>query len=954
MTLSHVLLLSIDGMHEVDLQRFIAGNPGSALGKLSQNGIQYESAYVNRLDGTPTNPSDSFPGLLALVTGGSSRTHGGWYDDSYARDLFTDSTCTTQGTAVAYDETIELDNTGLWGNGKIAGPTHSVAAVRANLNPNLLPWRKTQAGCTAVFAHDFIRTNTLFEVAHEAGMHTAWSDKHLAYEMVSGPSGSGVDDFFAPEINSLATNLPMPAGVTPGPTDDFTTNYKFTKVYDDYKVQAILNQIDGKWSDDGAPDATGNPGVPAIFGMNFQAVSVAQKDARPTDHGGYLDAQGTPNSDTADALSHTDASIGKLVAELDAQGLLASTLIIVTAKHGQSPIDHSLVVRRDADAMASIVNAAAPVVGHIEDDVALYWLKDPTTAAAGAAALWAASGGANDPALEAVYTSANPGFLSMFGDPASDPHTPDLVLKLKDGAIYSLSTTKWAEHGGFADDDAHVALLVANPALAPQTVAAEVKTQQVAPTILQALCLDPTLLIAVQKEGTPALPNLAFSCPPAWQPMRFTADTAPTPVTVQDGPWTLTQLAASGEMPPLGQSLVHKSFGYCNPFGPMGVRQSNPGVANMAPFYFPMVIGSGLNLQGFFDWRPKDINEGIIAAQSSDGGRTWIFQQDAYYLTEACPTDDTQTNPNSEQDDNGFGHPYIVDTGGVSRLYVLDRSDASVDNLGLIVTPLQASRQELEDITDLPLSPAPKDAPLGGAGLTRTVGLQNPDGILGVVPGVSPTTVLYVQKQVGAATSLPAAEQCPTQPYAPYGAAKPKAPNTDVVTIRLATTTDGVNFKDLGAVNGLNAPTTVSYLGTRWIAPSGTLLVLDATHYGLFFSGGNCMDADSDSFHYIGYAESTDLMNWTIINGINNPIASLPPEVLSINGVQTLIPSEQPVVGPAQPWYLGRVYSPSVTRLDSTHVTMTFAGYEVQSPTDDLLHYRQIGHVVLNASRPLL
>ncbi len=294
-----------------------------------------------------------------------------------------------------------------------------------------------------------------------------------------------------------------------------------------------------------------------------------------------------------------------------------------------------------------------------------------------------------------------------------------------------------------------------------------------------------------------------------------------------------------------------------------------------------------------------------------------------------------------------------MDAGGVSRLYALDRSDASIDSLGLIVTPLQASRTELTDISEKPLSPAPKDAPAGGAGLTRTVGLQNPDGILAVVPGASPTTILYIAKQVGGAAMLPAAAQCPDQPYAPYGAAKPKKANTDLVTPRLATTTDGVHFQDLGPIKGLNDSTTVSFLGTRWIAPGGTLLKLDATHYGLFFSGGNCMDADSDSFHYIGYAESTDLMNWTVVNGINNPIASLPPEVLPVNGVQTLIPAQQPVVGPAQPWYLGRVYSPSVTRLDDTHLTMTFAGYEVQSPSDDLLHYRQIGHVVLTASRPL-
>lgn len=32
--------------------------------------------------------TDSFPGVLALLTGGSSKSHGVYYDDSYSRDLW--------------------------------------------------------------------------------------------------------------------------------------------------------------------------------------------------------------------------------------------------------------------------------------------------------------------------------------------------------------------------------------------------------------------------------------------------------------------------------------------------------------------------------------------------------------------------------------------------------------------------------------------------------------------------------------------------------------------------------------------------------------------------------------------------------------------------------------------------------------------------------------------------
>jgi hypothetical protein len=500
----HVLLLSIDGMHERDLSRFIAEHPGSALAALAGHGLQYTNAWVNRLDGSATNPSDSFPGLLALTTGGSSRTHGGWYDVSHARDLYAPaSACAgAAGTDVAYDESIDVDNSFLWGSSEDT-PTHQSSVVRTRLNTSLLPMAKHHHSCTPVYPHQFIRTNTIFEVAREAGLHTAWSDKHLAYELVNGPSGEGVDDFFAPEINSDPSKSLIPSAPA---GSSFTDKWNWTEVYDDYKVQAILNEIDGRWSDDGlagAADTGGaKPGTPAIFGMNFQALSVAQKSSKAD--GGYSDADATPNAQVADALAHTDASIGKMVAALEARHLLHKTLIIVTAKHGQSPIDKKLYSPVDGDAVAALVDAAAPVAGHIEDDVALYWLKAGDTAAAARAALL----GSPMARVDQVFTTADPEFVAMFGDPARDPHTPDVVVQPIKGTIYSLSKKKDAEHGGFADDDAHVALLVSNPKLRGGTVDAPVRTKQVAPTILDVLDIPPCALDAVRAEGTEVLPAI--------------------------------------------------------------------------------------------------------------------------------------------------------------------------------------------------------------------------------------------------------------------------------------------------------------------------------------------------------------------------------------------------------------------------------------------------------------
>jgi predicted AlkP superfamily pyrophosphatase or phosphodiesterase len=503
----HVLLLSIDGLHEVDLARFIAAHPGSALAQLAHHGVQYTNAWVNRLDGTPTNPSDSFPGLLALATGGSSRTHGGWYDVSYARDLWPTDACDgASGTAVTYDETIERDNAFLWGSAD-GTPTHDSAVVRSRLDVKLLPYAQHGKSCAPVYPHQFIRVNTIFEVARMHGLHTAWSDKHLAYELVNGPSGAGVADFFAPEINSDPSNSLIP---TAPKGSAFTDVWSWTEVYDDYKVQAILNQIAGKWSDDGLAGATDTagpaPGTPAIFGMNFQALSVAQKSSKAD--GGYADGAATPNAQIADALAHTDASIGKMVDALAARHLLRSTLIIVTAKHGQSPIDKKLYQPVDGDAVASLVDHAAPVAGHIEDDVALYWLVDGKTAPAAVAALSAPPAGGVDPRVAQLFSSSDASFVKMFGDPTRDPHTPDVIVQPVKGTIYSLSKKKDAEHGGFADDDAHVGLLVSNPALCGETNDTPVRTKQVAPTILRALDIDPRWLDAVRAEGTRALPDL--------------------------------------------------------------------------------------------------------------------------------------------------------------------------------------------------------------------------------------------------------------------------------------------------------------------------------------------------------------------------------------------------------------------------------------------------------------
>jgi hypothetical protein len=241
----------------------------------------------------------------------------------------------------------------------------------------------------------------------------------------------------------------------------------------------------------------------------------------------------------------------------------------------------------------------------------------------------------------------------------------------------------------------------------------------------------------------------------------------------------------------------------------------------------------------------------------------------------------------------------------------------------------------------------------------QTVGLLNPDGIMAVFPTAldaavgSAVTVMYVQKILSGdntgSTALPTAQQCAKAPFS-------GKTNHDISNVRLATTTDGINFTDLGIVNGLNDPTTVDYNKTRWVSPRATLLDIngDGSRWGMLFSGGNCLDGDSDAFHFIGYAESTDKKNWTVYRDINAPIASIN-KITTTNqaGGGTVTIPAQPGLVTTQSWFAQRLYAPTATQIDSTHLSMTFAGYGVQTPANNLLNYRQIGNVVLTVSKAL-
>ncbi len=181
-----VLLISVDGMHAVDLSSYIATHHDSALAALRQHGVVYPSRPRR------SAPSDSFPGLLAQLTGGTSKSHGVFYDVSYDRDAVrAGSNCAgSPGTQTTFDESIDLDAKVLNAGGTLGQPL-------TQIDPAKLPLRLVNGKCRPVYPHDFIKTNTIFEVIRAAGGRTAWADKHPAYDIVNGPSGQGRRSIFS-------------------------------------------------------------------------------------------------------------------------------------------------------------------------------------------------------------------------------------------------------------------------------------------------------------------------------------------------------------------------------------------------------------------------------------------------------------------------------------------------------------------------------------------------------------------------------------------------------------------------------------------------------------------------------------------------------------------------------------------------------------------------------------
>ena len=138
--------------------------------------------------------------------------------------------------------------------------------------------------------------------------------------------------------------------------------------------------------------------------MNFQTVSTAEKLKRspsvlmgpnaqgdytegPALPGGYMTVNGqqVPGPLLQSALDYVNDALQRMANTIQADGETNSTAIILTAKHGQSPLNNSQLQRVNDGPIIAAVNAAwaaqhpgnpTLIVQEADDDGLLWWLSD--------------------------------------------------------------------------------------------------------------------------------------------------------------------------------------------------------------------------------------------------------------------------------------------------------------------------------------------------------------------------------------------------------------------------------------------------------------------------------------------------------------------------------------------------------------------------------------------------
>jgi hypothetical protein len=451
---ARVLLLSVDGLHAVDLANWVAGHPKSALAELSKRGMTYTNAHS-----PATTPA---AGLISIATGGTAISTGMLTDQGFDRALAPPSPdCKKTGSPIS-----------LYGG--------MDASEDPGLDSLKYP-RDAKRGCTPIPPHALMRVNTIFELVHDKVGPTAWvGEDATSTDMLRGPSGKGIDDSCGvARLSKIASEE------------------KAVHDADEARVASVLHWIDGL-------DCTGKLEfkVPALFGMSFASVAKAQSTVGM----GYSDAAGTPSAGLTKSLTYVDAAIGRMVLRLKTAKLYDTTWIIVTSPYGQAPMDARRLRHIALADLQAVADGIKPgLVAQITGgDTATVWLTDAakTDALVKAYGDKAATLGIAD-----IYSGARMGLTLNL--PAKDSRMPDIILQPELGVLWGTPDNKaLAGYGGMLDEDTHVALLVSGAQLTGRHAPAWVPTTQLAPLLLGALGMEALDLQALHLEYSPALPGI--------------------------------------------------------------------------------------------------------------------------------------------------------------------------------------------------------------------------------------------------------------------------------------------------------------------------------------------------------------------------------------------------------------------------------------------------------------
>ena len=233
----HVLLISVDGLHQSDLRWWIRHHPESVLARIAAR-ARSTRTRPRRSPPTPSRVSSPRSPAATRAPRASITTTA-----TTAACCPPGSSCTPGqtsglGTEVNFSEVLDRNLNSIDAGAGIPnlypGLPTSVLALPGRvsqieqrmIDPGQLPI--SPATCKPVYPRQYLRVNTIFQVAHDAGMRTAWADKHAAYELISGHTGRAIDDLFTPEINSSTTDPrcrpgPAPIGLRTTATPSSTT-----------------------------------------------------------------------------------------------------------------------------------------------------------------------------------------------------------------------------------------------------------------------------------------------------------------------------------------------------------------------------------------------------------------------------------------------------------------------------------------------------------------------------------------------------------------------------------------------------------------------------------------------------------------------------------------------------------------------------------------------------------